>query len=543
MVSPARRGPARALLATGALCLLATGPAAGQDPRAGASAGAHRDAGADWPLPDRDLAATRHSPLASIHTANAAQLRPVCRFAFEDTGRAGDNPVVRDGILYATAGDETAAVDAATCAPRWRHAWRGAQQGRMRPYFKSRGVALADGLLVRGTSEGLLLALDAATGAPRWTRAVAAPGRFEFITTAPVVVDDRVIVGFGISEYAVKGWIGAFRLSDGEPLWRFDTVPSDDDPAATTWSDRETRESGGGGVWVSPAVDRAMGTVYAAVGNPVPDFFGDHRTGANLYTASVVALDLATGQLRWHRQFVPHDLHDWDLTVAGPLYRSPVSGEPRLAAGGKDGLLRGMAQSAGELRFETAVTTRNNVDAAPTVEGVHTCPGVLGGLQWSRPALEPAAGLLVVASVDWCGTFRKAAELRRIRGQLHLGGSFSFDPQDEARGWLTAVDAETGAVRWRHASAGPMLAAVTTTASGLVFTGELDGHLLALDARDGTVLFRHDTGVPLHAGVITYAAKGRQFVAVAGGSATSFWRAKGARATIVVYALGDETGR
>lgn len=516
---------------------IATAPCAGSAPGLGQpDAG---DQSGDWLLPERDYAGTRHSPLTQLDRTNAHRLREVCRFAFEDTGRTGDNPVVRDGILYATAGDATAAIDAATCAPRWQHVWKGAQQGRLRPYFKSRGVALHDGLLVRGTSEGVLLALDAATGAVRWTRTVASPGRFEFITTAPLAVDDRVILGFGISEYAVKGWIGAFRLSDGEPLWRFDAIPADDHPAAATWTDRETRETGGGGIWVTPSLDRATGTLYAAIGNPAPDFFGDRRVGANLYTASLVALDLQTGALRWHRQFVPHDLHDWDLTVAGPLYVAPGSGEARLATGGKDGLLRALRRADGEPRFETPVTTRLNADAAPTVEGVHVCPGVLGGMQWSRPALAPSSGLLLVPAVDWCGTYRKAAQLRHIRGQLHLGGSFSFDPRESARGWLSAIDAETGALRWRHGTHQPLLAAVTTTASGLVLTGELDGHLLLLDERDGSVLLRTDTGVPLHAGAITYSVADQQFVALAGGSATSFWRAPTAPATIVVFGLPE----
>ena len=491
----------------------------------------------DWLLPDHDYAGTRHSPLALLTRDNVGRLRPVCEYRFEEAGRLGDNPIVHDGVLYATAGDLTVALDAATCAERWRHAWTGVGQGRARPFFKSRGVSLRDGVLVRGTSEGTLLALDAATGRVRWSRPVASPGRFEFITTTPLVVGDQVVVGFGISEYAMKGWIGAWRLTDGEAVWRFDTIPGEGDPAAATWSDPQVRERGGGGVWVTPVLDQTTGTLWVTAGNPVPDFHGDTRAGANLYTGSLLALDAASGALRWHRQFVPHDLHDWDLTVVGPLYASPVTGQPLVAAGGKDGLLRGVDRLSGELRFETPVTTREQADAAPTVEGVRTCPGVLGGLQWSRPALLPAAGLLVVPSVDWCGSYRKAVEPRLIRGQLHLGGSFSFDPPEQSGGWITAVDAHSGAVRWRHRSARPQLAAVTTTASGLVITGELDGHLLVLDGADGRVLLRHDSGTPLHAGVITYAVGGRQYVAVAGGTATAFWRSGTWPATVVVYGL------
>src|SRR5262249_50274306 len=245
------------------------------------------------------------------------------------------------------------------------------------------------------------------------------------------------------------------------------------------------------------------------------DLYGDVREGENLYTGALLVLDVRTGMLEWYKQFVPHDVHDWDITAAGPIYRSITQSETRamVAVGGKDGLLRGVDRDTRQPDFEVPVTTRLNAETAATGEGVHVCPGILGGMEWSSPAFNPQLNLLFTPAVDWCGSFRKSDDVRFVVGQLYLGGSFSFDPVESSRGWLTAIDAALGAIKWRYQSPRPMLAAVTTTSSELVFTGELTGHMLVLDGRDGTVLYRFDTGAPLHAGVITYAVEGTQYVA------------------------------
>ena len=407
--------------------------------------------------------------------------------------------------------------------------------------FKSGGGSLQDGKFVRATSDGHLIALDARTGQLVWKRHVAAAESYEFITMAPLIYEDLIIAGIGISEFAVRGWVGAFRLTDGEPVWRFNTIPDDDEPGAETWSNREARRHGGGGVWVTPTIDSETGRLYVTVGNPVPDLYGDVREGVNLYTAAMLVLDGRTGGLEWYKQFVPHDLHDWDMTAAGPIYRTTTPGQIRamVAVGGKDGLLRGVDRDTREQIFEVPVTTRLGAEMPPTTQGVHACPGILGGMEWSSPAFNPGLGVLFAPAVDWCGVYRKSEELRFAAGQLYLGGSFSFDPVESSRGWLTAIDAITGAIKWKYQSPKPMLAAVTTTSSELVFTGELTGHMLVLDARDGTVLYRFDTGVPLHAGVITYAVNGKQYVALATGAATSFWRVGRPSSRVSVFSLPD----
>ena len=523
------------------MCLLAAPAAAGGGP----TREELRDAssGIDWPLPGQDYAGQRYSRLDQIDRSNAAQLRPVCTFEIGDSSRFNAAPLVYKGVMYVSSGDSTVAIDAATCTQRWRHeASPTGSPRRVSNAFRSGGVAIQEGRLVRATSDSRLIALDLENGRQIWQRTIASAARYEFVIMAPIVFDDLVIAGIGVGEYGVKGWIGAFRVSDGEPVWHFDTVAEPGTPGADTWSsERSDAQRGGGGVWATPVLDVVSGALHVPVGNPVPDFHGDEREGTNLYTGTMIVLDVHSGKLLWHAQVVPHDLHDWDVTAAGPLYVAAGSTESpqRVAVGGKDGLLRSFDRRTGRQVFETAVTTRTNVDAVPTNAGVRACPGVLGGMQWSAPAFNPGLGSLFTVAVDWCGTYTKAAELRHVQGQLFLGGRFSFDPVAQARGWLTAVDADNGAVRWKYPSTRPMLAAVTTTASGLVVTGELGGDFIVLDGRDGRVLYRFDTGAPSAAGVVSYAVNGRQYLALASGTVTSFWQAPSTSSRVMVFSLPD----
>lgn len=501
----------------------------------------------EWLLPNHDYAGQRFVDLKQIKRDNAAQLRPVCIYQAGDVGRFQPNPLVYKGVMYITTMTSTIAIDAATCAVRWRHNWRPRAKessvttptGVVGNPYKSRGAALNDGMVIRSTSDGHLIALEAETGKELWQRLVSSAAKNELMTMAPLIYDDLVIAGIGISELGVKGWIGGFRRADGEPVWRFNTIPEEGEPGAETWTGAEDKPRGGGGIWVTPSLDTAKGLLYVAVGNPVPDFFGDVRMGDNLYTAAMIVLDAKTGKLQWFRQVVPHDLHDWDLTVTNPLYSAVIDGTSRslVSVAGKDGILRAVDRESHKQAFAVPLTAVSNADSKPTLEGVHTCPGVLGGFQWSSPSYNAATNVLVAPTVDWCGVFKKADELRYIPGQLYMGGSFSFDPIEESRGWLTAVNASSGAVIWKYQSKRPMLASVTTTSANLIFTGELTGDFVVLDAGQGDVLYRFNTGGPVTAGVITYAVNGKQYVAVASGATAGTWRTPPASSTLIVFAL------
>ena len=497
--------------------------------------------GRDWLTHTRDYAGTRYSPLAQVNAANVARLRPACVFQVGEVGSFQTGPVVHDGVMYLTTVLATIAIDAATCRQKWRHVWQ-----PLAPEIRAnnRGVAIQDGRVFRGTTDGYLLALDRQNGALLWARRAGDAAKGETFTMAPLVFDNLVFLGPAIGEFAIRGWVAAFRTDNGERVWRFNIVPAPGELGAETWRLSPGLPLGGGAVWTPLSLDAERELLFVAAANPAPDFPEAMRGGTNLYTNSLLALHVRTGTLAWYDQMVPNDDHDWDLTQVSPLYRARVGGTMRnlVATAGKDGMLRVVDRDSKARLFATPVTTILNADAPVTTKGTHSCPGVLGGVQWNGPALHPGANLLITPAVDWCATLTLDDTVRFIPGQLYMGGRAVNDTA--WRGWLTAVDASTGAVRWRHQSAAPMLSGVTTTAGGLVFAGELTGDLIALDVATGAERFRFFTGGAIGAGIVTYAVGGTQYVAVASGRPSPLWsRAIPGTPTILVFSLTDQGRR
>lgn len=492
----------------------------------------------DWLMSNHDYSGQRFSDLKQITPTNAANLRPTCMFQASDTKAFHNNPVVYRGVMYITTSTATIALDAANCRQKWRHDWK---PKSIEVHPPNRGVAIKDGRVVRATTDGFLFALDIETGKPLWERQVVNSAKNEgSFNMAPVIFEDTIILGLGISEQGVKGWIGGFNLADGSDVWRFNTVPNDGEPGAETWGTGDARKMGGGAVWSPPAVDPQAGLIYIPVANPAADFYGANRPGTNLYTGSMIVLNARTGKLQWYFQAVPHDTHDWDLTQTSPLFTTTIGGKQRklVAVVGKDGLMHVLDRETKAKVYDVPVTTRLNADVEVTAQtGPQTCPGVMGGVLWNGPAFNPRTNMLYVPAVDWCGVFTSAKELRQVPGQIQMGGFYRADPIEKARGWLTAVDAATGKVAWKYESAKPMLAAVTTTSTGVLFTGELTGDFLTLDAATGKVLYRFNTGGPMNGGVVSYAVNGKQYVAAASGSASGFWYVAPGSSTIVVFAL------
>jgi alcohol dehydrogenase (cytochrome c) len=493
----------------------------------------HPGESTDWLYHTHDYAGTRYSPLRQITAANAGRLQVACAYQVGSIETFVTGPLVWQGTMYLTTARLTVALDAATCRERWRHTWEPRDEF---VWTNNRGVALKDGYLVRGTADGYLLAIDAATGRLLWARQVAKPAEGAQITMSPLVFEDMVIIGPAGSERNVQGWIGAFRLTDGTQVWRFNTIPRPGEPGAETWRNAPGVPVGGGGVWTAPTLDAERGELHVAVGNPAPDLPAELRPGENLYTNSLIVLDVRTGALRWHASLVPSDFHDWDLTQATPLIQVRVGGRTRnaIVTVGKDGILRALDRQTQERLYETPVTTQTDVDKPLTRDGVRSCPGVLGGVEWNGPAYHPGAGLLFTPAVDWCTTFSLADSVRFVPGEMYLGGSIALDTASQ--GWLTAVDASTGKVRWRYRSAKPMVAAVTTTAGGVVLTGENTGDFLAFDAVTGRELYRFNTGGGMGGGIISYAVKGRQYIAATSGR-SGFWFGQTGAPTLFIFAL------
>jgi alcohol dehydrogenase (cytochrome c) len=492
----------------------------------------------DWLMSNKDFSGDRTSSLQTIDTANAAQIRKLCSISLKPSSRAQTSPVVYNGVLYVTSGLSTAAIDAVSCKLRWQYDWPTSMPGV--DAAANRGVAIKDGRVIRGTADGHLLALDAADGSLLWARRVSNPIGGELITMQPLIYDDLIFIGPAVSEFGIRGWIGAFRLSDGAPVWRFDIVPKPGTSGAETWAANPTVRLGGGSVWNALAIDAAREILFVPTANPAPDFAASLRGGDNLYTNAVLALHLRTGALAWYRQIRPHDDHDWDVTQVSPLYRATIDGKARdlLAQTGKDGQLRVFDRDSHAQMFATPLTTIKNPDVPVTEQGVDVCPGVLGGVQWNGAAYLPSRNLLVAPAVDWCSRYTLDHDVTFIPFQTYLGGQSTMIPP--ASGWLTALDASTGQVKWRYHGARPMIAGVTTTAGGLVLTGELTGDVLALDADNGRILARLPTGGQLGAGIVTYQVDGRQYIAAATGTPSAFWvNPPGGAPGITVFGLLD----
>lgn len=496
----------------------------------------------DWLMSNHDYSGQRFVDLKQITPANAATLRPACMYQASDTKAFHNNPVVYRGVMYITTSTSTIALDATNCRQKWRHDWK---PKSIEIHPPNRGVAIKDGRVVRATTDGFLFALDIETGKLLWERQVVNSAKNEgSFNMAPVIFEETIILGLGISEQGVKGWIGGFKLVDGSDVWRFNTVPNDGESGAETWGPGDARKMGGGAVWSPPSLDPQTGVIYVPVANPAADFYGANRPGTNLYTGSMIVLNARTGKLQWYFQAVPHDTHDWDLTQTSPLFTATINGKQRqlIAVVGKDGLMHVLDRETKEKVYDVPVTTRLNTDIETTAQaGPRTCPGVMGGVLWNGPAFNPRTNMLYVPAVDWCGVFTSAKELRQVPGQVQMGGFYRADPIDKAHGWLTAVEAATGKIAWKYESPKPMLAAVTTTSTDVLFTGELTGDFLAMNARTGKVLYRFYTGGPMNGGVISYAVNGKQYVAAASGSASGFWYVAPGSSTIVIFALPERS--
>jgi alcohol dehydrogenase (cytochrome c) len=539
-------------------------PGATAAPQQGARAPTLSDA--DWPGYNRSYAGDRYSSLKQITAANISRLRPVCTFDAKERVAFQTGPLVVDGTLYFTTDTNSYAIDAATCALRWKQ-----RTSQPATYLKAnRGLAFENGRLFRGTGATHVMALDAATGRTLWDVELAGLPPGTSVPMAPLAWNGMVFVGnAGGDSYGVTGHVYALDAKDGHTLWRFDVVP-DSGPARETWRNPNPNvPPTGGAFWTTFGLDTARGTLFVAAGNPAPDFMPELRPGDNLFTNSVIGLDAKTGELVGYIQLVKHDFHDWDVD-GGPMLITTRGGKSLVVSANKDGLLSAIDRSAARsaiaattqlqrrnlamagditrtfaLLYQVPTTTRENMDLRLTMRGaLRFCPGVQGGTEWNGPAFLPSMNLLVVGAVDWCTSLRLVRPDSAIAtkpGAPWTGAmGQGFGVQDTAakwQGWITAIDADSGTVRWKHRTSMPQLGAVTVTASGLVLAGELTGDLLALDARTGRELWRGRTGNAIGGGVITYGVRGRQLIAVAAGMNSPTWPVKAETARIVIFGL------
>jgi alcohol dehydrogenase (cytochrome c) len=512
-------------------------------------------AAGDWVGYNGPPTGDRYSPLEQITTINVSQLRQRCVFDTPDTVSFQSGLVAVGGTLYFSVFADTYAIDGATCALKWKHT---------RPEPKNylmvnRGVGYADGTIFRGTGDAHAVAIDATSGRELWDVPIGDPKLGESTPMAPIAWKGLVFIGNAGGDYfGVTGRIYALDAASGHTVWSFRTV-SDSGPDAATWPKASpSNPPTGGAMWTSFAIDEGRGILYVTTGNPAPDFVEAFHPGENRYTNSVLALDARTGRLLAWVQPIKGDFHDWDVS-AGPALITTRDGLPLVAAAAKDGFLYGIDRaslsaslpggpdsSALAVRYRALATTRENESTPLSSERMtRFCPGTQGGMEWNGPTYQHQLGLLYVNSIDWC-TSVKLQSLDTLKGAPGMPwsgmddpqmGFGRFDPFPQARGWVTAIDAATGAIRWHVQTPKPMVAGITATAGGLVFTGDLDGNVLAYDARTGSVLWRSGTEKAIGGGVISYDAGGRQLVAVAAGLNSVIWPVHGGTARVIVYGL------
>ena len=520
--------------------------------------GADKDS-ANFLHSNMNYAQTRYYPATQINTGNVAKLRPAFQFQTEVLESMETAPIVVDGVMYITTSyNHLYALDAATGKEFWHYKHK---MGAVTTYCcgpNNRSVAVMGDRLYMGTLDAKLVAFDAKTGKVLWSTQIADPEAGYSETMAPVAVNGKILIGTNGGEYGIRGFVKAYDANDGKLLWTFDTVPEKGHEG--TWATKDATERDlhrdiasekaalaknagfyktlGGGVWMAPAIDKESNTAFFVVGNPSPDLYGAERPGDNLYTDSIVAVDLNTGAHKWHFQYVPHDV--WDLDAVSPVILTDAMGKDgkmRKVAihGGKTGHVYVHDRATGELiRFSEAMIPQENMWALPTKDGARMLPGANGGVEWSPMAVNPKLRMVYAANLHQPMTYH-VEQAAYPGGKLWLGGAFKVIATEKQWGRLAAVNLDTGKMAWKFDTEQPLIGGVLATAGDLVFNGEGNGLFRAFDARTGKKLWEYQCGAGVNAPAVSYTVDGKQYVAVAAGGNTQLDFKRGN--SVVVFAL------
>jgi alcohol dehydrogenase (cytochrome c) len=474
----------------------------------------------------------RYSPLDQINTENVKRLGPAWIFQAGTTGMiAGAStysfeaaPIVVNGIMFLSGWDGWVwALDARTGVEIWRYKHATPYDVSLCCGNVNRGVAVAQGKVFVVTPNAHVLALDATTGKRVWDKTYGDVRAGESATLAPLIVKNMVIVGSAGGEFGVRGHLDAFDLDSGEHAWRCYTVPKPGEPGSETWpADGEAWARGGANCWITGTFDPETNLLYVGTGNPAPDFDGEVREGDNLYTDSIIAVDVDSGQIRWHHQCTPHDVWDYDSIAECILFEA--DGRKLLGHFDKNGYFFVVDRTNGELVRITPfvdritwgeITTDGQITRKvyPEKEGepVHFYPGPAGAKEWTHAAYSPKTGLFYVPVQDVGATATRRR--REFKESIpYWGAGVQVDIEDMA-GSISAFDAN-GEEKWRWRNELPMCASVLATGGDLVFAGEPSGEYNALDARTGQLLWQFQCGSGHHSCPTTYSVDGRQYIAV-----------------------------
>lgn len=518
-------------------------------------------AGDDWPTHGGNLANHRFSPLQQIDPSTVGELVPVWIRSTGIEGAFEATPIVVDNTMYVTtAGGRVLALNAATGEELWRH------EPALGPVAlccgpRNGGVAVYDRMVYVASLDARLLALDARTGQPAWEAQLADPSAGYSATMAPVAVNGRVYVGVAGERYGIRGFVAAFNAESGEELWRWHTIPGEEDGgwwgewattdpfgtplnrdiAAERADSAATAENwriGGGGVATTPAYDRETNRLFVNVEGPAPLMGRGVRAGDNLYTGSIVALDAARGERVWHAQYLPHDV--WGLSGGSPPFLFDRGDSRYVGFAGRTGWVYVFDAETGRaiLRSDNFVPQEEIFGRVPEEGGLRMAPGANGGNPGTGVAYDPSRGVAFVGAVHQPMVYSPGSGGGYQRGQLWLGGDVRFPPGEEQRGTVSAIDLGSGELRWQKQTPSPVSSHVLATAGGLVFVGQGSGTLDAFDAETGDLLWQFGTGAGVHGGPVTYSVGGVQYVVVPSGGSFHFGTAPGD--DLIAFALASE---
>jgi len=487
---------------------------------------------ATWLTYGKNYAGWRYADLAEINRTNVARLTPRWIFQTGVAGKFETTPLVFDRLLFVTgASNHAYALDALTGRPIWHYQKPVPAAVNLCCGQVNRGFAALGDKLFKVNLEAKLVALDAKTGSEIWASEIDDIKKGYSATVAPLVVKNLVLIGIAGAEFGTRGFIDAYNADTGKRAWRFWTVAGEGEPGGKSWGG-DSWKRGGGSTWITGTYDPELNLVYWGTGNPGPDLNGDDRPGDNLYTCSLVALDADTGKLKWHFQFTPHDLHDWDAIGDPVLLDLKIKGKPVKAVvqANRNGFFYALDRATGKMlaaRSYTKVTWADGIgdDGRPNLiagqdpaeEGNKSCPGMGGGHNWQATAYSPRSGLYYFTSTDGCQIYFKTKQ-EFIEGQWYQGSTNAGLPTDPATGSILAVNPATGETKWRIPTVSPPSSGLLATAGGLLFAGDREGYFMALDAETGKPLWKFQTGGPVVAPPISYVMDGKQYIAVAAGS-------------------------
>jgi alcohol dehydrogenase (cytochrome c) len=501
---------------------------------------------------------TRFHPANQINTANVKYLHTAWIFQTDILDTLETSPIVVNGVMFVTtAFDHVYALNAKTGEQIWEYKHK---MGPVTTYCcgpNNRGVAVYGDMVYLATLDAKLVALDSKTGDVKWSKDIADPEKGYSETMAPTAIKGMILIGTNGGEYGIRGFVKAFDAATGDLKWTFDTVPENsqgvwakndatgrdmhrdiDAEKAAYQKNGDPYKTLGGGVWQNPAYDAENNRIYFVVGNPSPDLDGGIRPGDNLYTDSLVSVDLDTGKYACHFQYIAHDV--WDLDAVSPTVIAKVADKSGkmitgvLHAGKTGHIYVHDAKDCSLIRFSEAMIPQENMWTLPTKDGARMLPGANGGVEWSPIAINPSLNMAYALNLHQPMTYHVDSS-PYPDGKIWLGGAFKVIPTEEQWGKFVAVDYNTGKVKWSVKTPQPMIGGALATAGGLVFAGEANGHFKGYDARTGAILWDFVAGAGVDAPPSTYMVDGKQFIVVGAGGNTQIDAKRGN--SIIAFSL------